>query len=211
MKKILLSSLTFGLLVATAMAGLVFRQDIENDICLNRAPVQAPVATPVVAAVDTSSPKMVWPLGQIPERTINYPSVGTLTLYGNMVNPKTFVLFLSGDGGWNLGVIDMAKTLAADGQTLLVGIDIIKYYKILQSTTEKCLYPAGDMENLSEFVQKKLNLTTYHTPILVGYSSGATLTYALLCQAPAGTFKGGVALGFCPDVQLDKPLCEGSG
>jgi type IV secretory pathway VirJ component len=46
---------------------------------------------------------------------------------------------------------------------------------------------------------------------LVGYSSGATLAYAILVQAPSGTFSGAVSLGFCPDLPLRKPLCRGSG
>jgi hypothetical protein len=48
-------------------------------------------------------------------------------------------------------------------------------------------------------------------PTLVGYSSGATLLYATLVQANAGQFKGALSLGFCPDLDLKKPLCEGSG
>lgn len=48
-------------------------------------------------------------------------------------------------------------------------------------------------------------------PALVGYSSGPTLVYAVLVQAPTGTFQGGISLGFCPDLQLPKPLCRDSG
>ena len=47
--------------------------------------------------------------------------------------------------------------------------------------------------------------------MLVGYSYGATLIYGILTQAPANTFKGGIALGFCPDIELKKPLCKGNG
>ncbi|SPZ91950.1 Type IV secretory pathway, VirJ component [Sphingobacterium multivorum] len=46
---------------------------------------------------------------------------------------------------------------------------------------------------------------------MVGYSYGATLVYGLIAQAPAGTFRGGIALGFCPDITIAKPLCKGSG
>lgn len=147
----------------------------------------------------------------VPQRTLHFPSIGTVTLYGNTANPAAFILFLSGDGDWNRSVSDMATAIAQDGQTLVVGIGLIKYYKKLQATTEKCLYPAGDLENLSEFVQKELKIPVYHKPVLVGYSSGATLAYALLCQAPVNTFRGGIVLGFCPDIEIDKPLCEGSG
>ncbi|NUM69045.1 virulence factor family protein, partial [candidate division KSB1 bacterium] len=44
-----------------------------------------------------------------------------------------------------------------------------------------------------------------------GYSSGATLVYATLVQAPSTTFGGAISLGFCPDLPLSKPLCKGSG
>ena len=63
---------------------------------------------------------------------------------------------------------------------------------------------------LSQYVQKKLGLPEYHPPILVGYSSGATLVYAVLVEAPK-TFPGAVSLGFCPDLLLKKPLCKGNG
>jgi type IV secretory pathway VirJ component len=68
----------------------------------------------------------------------------------------------------------MARKLAAL-DALVVGINIIHYLKQLESSTEKCSYPAADFEALSQFVQKQLNYPSYVTPILVGYSSGATL------------------------------------
>ncbi len=210
MKKTLLFSVAISAVLLSALTGFVWKNtpvEADRNGCsdISSALRFAP------ASADTIIPKDVWTPDQVPQRTLDYPSVGEVTLYGNTTKPQSLVLFLSGDGGWNLGVIDMARALAQDGQTLVVGIDIIKYYKKLQETSEKCLYPAGDLENLSEFVQKTLQLPDYLKPVLVGYSSGATLTYALLCQAPAGTFRGGIALGFCPDIQLNKPLCEGSG
>ena len=51
----------------------------------------------------------------------------------------------------------------------------------------------------------------FHRPVLVGYSSGATLAYTTLVQAPVGTFLGAVSLGFCPDLMLHKPMCKGAG
>jgi Dipeptidyl aminopeptidases/acylaminoacyl-peptidases len=64
---------------------------------------------------------------------------------------------------------------------------------------------------LSKFVQKKLNFSRSIVPVLVGYSSGATLVYAALTQAPPDTFCGAISLGFCPDLLLTKPLCKGHG
>src|SRR3569833_3033623 len=40
---------------------------------------------------------------------------------------------------------------------------------------------------------------------------GATLAYALLAQAPAGTFAGAVSLGFCSELPTAIPLCPNHG
>jgi len=104
----------------------------------------------------------------------------------------------------------MAKALATL-DAVVVGIDINHYLKELRISSEKCSYPAADFEMLSKFIQKKLDFPNYLPPILVGYSSGATLVYATLVQAPPNTFQGAISLGFCPDLPLTKPLCRGNG
>jgi len=119
-------------------------------------------------------------------------------------------MFVSGDGGWNLGVVDMARELVALN-ALVVGVDITYYLKQLGRSSEHCVYPAADFELLSKYVQKKLGFPQYIAPVLIGYSSGATLAYAALVQAPANTFLGAISLGFCPDLPLSKVLCRGSG
>jgi len=142
------------------------------------------------------------------EESFPYAGFGKVTVYRGEGEPKEVVLFVSGDGGWNQGVVDMARSLAAL-DTLVVGIDIIAYLKSAAGTTEKCTYAAGDLERLSQFVQKKYGIKQYRVPVLVGYSSGATLVYAALVQAPVGPFSGGISLGFCPDLKTAKPLCKG--
>jgi type IV secretory pathway VirJ component len=133
-----------------------------------------------------------------------------VALYRSSPHPKHVVLFLSGDGGWNLGVVDMARTLA-DMDSLVVGIGVPAYVKKLNASKESCLYPASELELLSKYVQKTLGFPTYVPPVLVGYSSGATLAYAVLAQAPPNTFRGAMGLGFCPDLDLQHPLCKGHG
>lgn len=94
---------------------------------------------------------------------------------------------------------------------LVVGIDINRYLKSLRNSPEACSYPAADFEALSKYIQKKLSFPRYRVPVLVGYSSGATLVYAILAQAPPNTFSGAISMGFCPDLPLNKPLCKGYG
>jgi type IV secretory pathway VirJ component len=144
------------------------------------------------------------------ESTLEFGRFGALSLYVPPAEPEQVVLFVSGDGGWNLGVVDMARELARLN-ALVVGIDIRHYLKSLETGRDKCAYPAGDLEALGQFVQKKLGYRQFHRPVLVGYSSGATLAYATLVQAPSGTFSGTVSLGFCPDLLLRKPMCKGNG
>jgi type IV secretory pathway VirJ component len=123
--------------------------------------------------------------------------------------PREVVLFLSGDGGWNLGVISMAQHLADQGATV-AGIDIRHYLAQLEQSDSACVSPANDLQQLG----KKLQADSKGQPVvptLVGYSSGATLVYAALAQANAGSFKGALSLGFCPDLDLKKPLCKGAG
>jgi type IV secretory pathway VirJ component len=144
------------------------------------------------------------------ERTVEFGRFGKVTVYYQSPLPSHVVLFVSGDGGWNKGVVDMARELASL-DALVAGIDITHYLRELERSSEKCSYPAADFELLSKFLQKKMDFPVYVPPVLVGYSSGATLVYALLAQAPPDTFRGAISMGFCPDLPLVKPLCKGKG
>ena len=104
----------------------------------------------------------------------------------------------------------MAQILA-DNDTLVVGISVPYYMAKLNASKQSCLSPDADLELLSKFVQKMLGLPNYEPPVLVGYSSGATLAYAALVQAPPSTFSGGIGMGFCPDLELTHPFCPGHG
>jgi type IV secretory pathway VirJ component len=145
-----------------------------------------------------------------PFETLPYGSFGSVSIYSPAKVPEAFVLFVSGDGGWNQGVVDMAKDIVNEG-ALVVGIDIRQYFKNITSVQANCHYPASDFEDISLTLQKKYKFRQYLKPILIGYSSGATLVYGILAQAPANTFKGAISLGFCPDIEIKKPLCNGSG
>lgn len=144
------------------------------------------------------------------EETERFPPFGKVILYRTSLHPSHVVLFVSGDGGWNQGVVDMARALSSL-DALVVGIDVRSYLAALRRSDGACLYPAADFEALSQALQKKLGLPSYQLPVLVGYSSGASLVYATLAQAPPNTFRGGISLGFCPELDVARPLCRGSG
>lgn len=144
------------------------------------------------------------------ETTLEFGRFGAVHVYAASERPRHVVLFASGDGGWNLGVVDMARALA-DQDALVAGVDVPAYLKRLGREDEACGYPAGDFEALGQWLEKRYQYPAYTAPVLVGYSSGATLVYAALAQAPPPTFRGAISLGFCPDLPLKKPFCRGEG
>ena len=141
--------------------------------------------------------------------TLAYGRFGDITVYRGE-KPHDLVLFLSGDGGWNLGVVNMAERLAGL-HAVVAGIDIRHYLAQLEAANEACVSPAADLKDLGAHLAAELKLDLKAAPTLVGYSSGATLVFAALVEAPAGSFKGALSLGFCPDLELNKPLCRGAG
>ena len=124
--------------------------------------------------------------------------------------PAGFTMLLSGDEGWTPAVEDLAHRLAQRG-AMVVGIDLAKLKANLNSDSNECVFPDGDLENLSHFVQAYERAPNYLAPLLVGYGTGGTFAYAMLAQAPRNTFAGALTLGFQPGLELDKPLCRGSG
>ena len=195
----LLAALAATIVLATSAAG---RPALAAHLA-NLADLAAAPARHARRAATAAAPA---PAGE----TLTYGRFGKVALYRQTPHPQNVVLFFSGDGGWNLGVIDMARTLAKM-DALVVGINLPHYLAAMAASKETCSYPASDAELLSKFVQKKLAFPTYTPPVLVGYSSGATLVYALLVEAPPNTFKGAISMGFCPDLPLRKPFCAGHG
>jgi len=140
---------------------------------------------------------------------------GTVSVYIPPGTPQSVAIFISGDGGWELGVINMAKALRAAG-AVVIGADVRHYLASLGEAAGKpgapCQMIAADFEALSHQVQKEIGLREYHVPVLVGYSSGATIVYATLVQSPPGTFAGALSLGFCADQDFSgAELCPGAG
>jgi type IV secretory pathway VirJ component len=140
---------------------------------------------------------------------------GKVTVYIPEGEPKSVAILVSGDGGWELGVIVMARALADMG-AVVIGVDIRQYFASLHHAAQRagapCQMIAADFENLSHQVQREIGMSDYHVPVLVGYSSGATMVYAALVQSPPGTFAGALSLGFCADQDFEgAALCPGAG
>ncbi len=146
----------------------------------------------------------------VAEQVLSHGRFDKVWVYVPHSTPRGFVVFLSGAGGWTRDMSVLAERLAAQG-ALVAGIDVTRFNTALAADGGQCVYPDGDLENLSRFVQAYFRLPGYLEPILAGYAAGATLAYATLVQAPTHTFAGAVSLDFCPNFELNKPLCTGSG
>ena len=146
----------------------------------------------------------------VTQQTLSHGRFKNLAVYSPHPTPRGAVLLLSGADGWTASMAALATRLAEQG-ALVVGIDTTQFNAALDADGADCVFPDGDLENLSHFVQAYYHLPTYLSPILAGYSLGATLAYATLVQSPTNTFAGAVSLGFCPGYPLQKHLCKGSG
>jgi type IV secretory pathway VirJ component len=142
--------------------------------------------------------------------SLNVPSFGKVYIYNRTTTPQNVILMISGDGGWKSGVIGFSQTFS-DMNSLVIGVDILQYFKDLRERTDDCYNVAADFVQLASVIEKKYDFPDYMPPVLMGYSSGATLVYGILAQERPGTFIGGISVGFCPDIELPKMLCEING
>lgn len=153
---------------------------------------------------------LLWMLGVAAHcgaQTLSHGRFANLAVYRPDGEVQRVVLFLSDDQGWNAQLSRSAQLLASQG-ALVAGIDSRALFANLERDGAQCVFPDGDLENLSHFLQAYYRLPSYEPAVLVGHGAGATLSYAMLAQAPAETFAGGVSIDFCPQLRLNKRLCE---
>ena len=160
------------------------------------------IASVLAALLAARSPEAA----RVREIKVLLPLVGESKVYVPAGRPDRVILFLSGDGGWNRGVVDMARRAAAGGEALVAGLSYPRLRRAAAAASSSCWYPAGDLEIIGQALEKREKFGAYTPPALIGYSSGATLVYAALAAAP-DSFSGGMSLGFCPDLEDVPPLC----
>jgi type IV secretory pathway VirJ component len=143
-------------------------------------------------------------------RVLSLAGLGEVTVYAPKGEPRGLALFASGDGNWNLGVWDMAQT-AADVGYWVAGFSTPAFLKSLENGDGECSDASGLLDHIGSKVKTEFKLPDEWRPVLIGYSSGATIMYAALAQAGDARFGGAMTLGFCPDLIIHKPFCEGAG
>jgi type IV secretory pathway VirJ component len=142
--------------------------------------------------------------------TLNVAPFGKVFIYKHSGTSENVTIMISGDGGWKFGVVSFAEAFS-EMNTLVIGVDILRYFNDLRRRNDDCYNVAADFVNLATVIEKKYNFPDYRPALIMGYSSGATLVYGVLAQARPGTFIGGISLGFCPDIRLPRMLCQTNG
>jgi len=170
-----------------------------------RAVAVLALATGVLRVLCAVAATVTAPLG-LPDH-ISHGRFQNVAVIAPKGTPRSMVLLLAGEGGANAGA-DLAFELARHG-AMVAMIDVSKFDAALEADPADCVFPDGDLENLSHFIQAYYHLPIYRAPLLVGYGAGANLAYAALAQAPMHTFAGAITAGFCPAASLRKPLCKG--
>jgi len=122
---------------------------------------------------------------------------------------KAMVVYFSDRSGWSAKDDAIAAALREDGDIVL-GVDLAAYAKVLDKDDGECLYVVGEITDLAQTAQRRLNIQTYLPPILAGTGEGATFAYAALADAPVNTLGGAVASGFADRLTLRLPFCPGS-
>jgi len=119
---------------------------------------------------------------------------------------RQFVMLLSDNLSPNATELQMIRTMV-DAGAAVATIPVAPFYKKLEAQDGKCTYAPGAFENLSRHLQASEQLPTYLLPMLVGSGSAAAFAYAVLAQAPAGTFSAALSVGFCPRLEFATPMC----
>lgn len=113
------------------------------------------------------------------EQVIAHGRFEQVRVYRPAGAPRQFVLFLSGEGGWNDAAAREAGLLAKRG-AMVAGVDLPRFQAKLAPDD----VPVGDLENLAHYLQGYARLATYHTPVLAAAPSSQAFARALKAKAP---------------------------
>ncbi len=116
---------------------------------------------PDVSHAAGSMPSTAAPAGNsVGEQILSHGRFENFTVYTPHATPRGFVLMLSGAGGSSSVMSDAARGLAERG-AMVVRIDLARFNANLEADGAQCVFPDGDLENLSHFVQAFYHLPTY--------------------------------------------------
>src|SRR6516164_2322980 len=154
---------------------MIGRMAAALSLILIAATLPAPASTrsgvPTAAAATAATAKPPAAEQTHDARAIGAGRFGIAQVYVPEGKPRSVAIFVSGDGGWELGVINMARALRDMG-AVVIGVDVNHYFASLRHAAQRadahCENIAIDLESLSHQVQKQIGLSEYHVPVLLG-------------------------------------------
>lgn len=138
---------------------------------------------------------------------ISHGRFNGVSVYRPAGEVRQFVLLLSDAEGWRAHLDEAARRLADDG-AMVAAIDSKQLIDTFVKDRSDCFFPDGDLENLSHYIQAYYKLPAYLTPVLIGYSTGASIAYAMVTRAPPDIFTGAVLISHRRGLPLKLPLCD---
>jgi type IV secretory pathway VirJ component len=199
-----------ALVIATALSLAFTRNAAPAESSDAKATSSAAAPAPAQHAAKHKKRASPPPHDPLANRWINVGGFGEVAVYKPAGAAKGLALFASGDGGWSLGVLDMAHEAASLGYWV-AGFSTPQFLKALDAGQSECSDADGLLAKLGSDLVTALDLPRGTRPVVIGYSSGATIVYAALAADDGRRLGGGVSLGFCPDLLIRKPFCAGRG
>jgi type IV secretory pathway VirJ component len=123
---------------------------------------------------------------------------------------RQFVMLITADVEPTAEEGRMLRTMV-DAGAMVATVPWRPFYRRLEAQDGRCTYAPGAFENLSRDLQAFEHVPGYLQPLLAGAADNGAIVYSVLAQAPAGSFAGGVSLGFCPQLVLKTPPCSTNG
>lgn len=149
------------------------------------------------------------PVADPPSPLVNYGLFGMLHLSRPAAPATHMVLLFSDTDGWSARDDALGAAIAKRG-ALVVGIDTRAYLARMEAIKkDKCSYPAGHVEEVAHWIARHEGIADYSAPLVVADGAASTFAYALVVQAPAGTFEGLVTLGWNAALRFPKSICPG--
>ncbi len=139
--------------------------------------------------------------GEVIEEKLDHPLFGQIALQRPSKTPKGLVLLFAGKNGQSIA------SAIAQLDYLVAPVLVDQYLQQPHQSAGDCVNPPADLEQLIQVIRQHYPAVSDLPPILVGEGAGAALSYTMLAQAPAGHFHTGVAVDFCPELLVAKPLC----
>ena len=164
-------------------------------------PVPVVHAQPAAAA-STPSPAPA----PAPAQTLSHGLFTDVQLLRPTGAVQQFVLLLAAGATPSAAERAAAQSMRRAGAMVAI-VPLAPFYRRLAAQDGQCTYAGGAFENLSRHLQAYAQVPGYLLPMLVGTGTSAAFAYAVLAQAPAGTFAAALSAGFCPRLALKPPPC----